>query len=436
MFRCSRRCLATDMYNCLVLKRPLVPGGAGLLSGTTFVAKDNFTTTLEPTSCGSRMLQTYTSPFTATAIKLLEKEGLVLVGKSNMDEFGMGSSSTNSVHGPVVNPRHKDRIAGGSSGGSAAAVAAGLVDFSLGTDTGGSVRQPASYCGIVGFKPSYGRISRHGVVAYAQGFDTVGIMARDVATTQKVFEVLDKFDENDVTSLPEALRGENETLPRRLVVGVPREFLLQELSPETLREFQKVLVKLMENGHTIAPVSVPAIFKLLSAYYTLATAEAALNLARYDGVRYGHSGDGNNRSSGFGPEVQRRIMLGNYTLSSESGNHYLRATRVRAELVEQMNGVFRATNTVVTLKTNPGRCDVIVAPTSFGTPPTVDEYVQETDENFLNGYINDVFTIPASMAGIPAISVPCQSADYGIQIMAQYGHDSALLQVARTVECT
>lgn len=438
-----------DPYNCLVLARthPL-PASHGPLSNTTFVAKDNFATTLEPTTCGSKMLQNYVSPFTATAVKLLEAAGLVMVGKANMDEFGMGSSTTFSASGATLNPRFaQPHIAGGSSGGSAAAVAAGLADFSLGTDTGGSVRLPASYCGIVGFKPSYGRISRYGVVAYGQGFDCVGIMAKDVATTSKVFSVLDQHDPKDITAMPVEIRQsidaeqekrKEEERKGSLRIGVPQELILRELKPEAMVQFQKTVARLMDMGHTVHAVSVPAIFKLLAAYYTLAPAEAASNLSRFDGIRYGHCGEAasgdklivKNRSEGLGTEVQRRIILGNYTLSSESGDNYFRATKLREMLVAELNDVFAMPNHIVGTGGAAGGCDVLLAPTAFGQAPSFEQYEKERDETFLNEYLNDVLTVAASMAGLPAISVPCEDEDYGVQIMGQLGDDKLVLEVA------
>lgn len=455
MFRQLRRLITTGARDCnsIVLVRAAVESRPGSLHGSSFILKDNFTTTQEPTTCGSRMLETYVSPFDATAVHLLEAAGLELVGKSNMDEFGMGSSTTYSIHGPTVNPRYEEvRISGGSSGGSAAAIAANLADFALGTDTGGSVRQPASYCGIVGFKPTYGRLSRYGVVAYAQGFDTVGILAKNVDTVKKVYGVLNKPDEKDITSLPESIRAKlaKPKSQNMLTIGIPREFLLAELSSETILQFENILVKLTDLGHTVKPVSVPAIGKLLSTYYTLATAEAASNLSRFDGIRYGHLlevGSGidrmaRNRSAGFGPEVQRRIVLGNYTLSSESADFYLQATHLRKKLVEEFNDVFALRNiltngeTFETERTEEG-CDVLMCPTAFGKAPTLAEFESNTENNFLNGYINDILTVPASLAGLPAISVPCENADFGVQVMAQFGDDSTVLELASVIEtCT
>lgn len=437
-----------DPYNSLVLQRGTAPRLAGPLRNTTFVAKDNFATVGEPTTCASSMLHSYASPFAATAVALLEQAGLAMAGKANMDEFGMGLSTTMSHHGATVNPRYADvRICGGSSGGSAAAVAAGMVDFSLGTDTGGSVRMPASYSGTVGFKPSYGRVSRYGVVAYAQGFDTVGVFAGSVKTAADVFAVLDRHDAKDITSMPQQVRNavvEHQRLRTRktLTIGVPAELLLAELQPDTMLQFRTVLQTLMQMGHAVHPVSVPSIAKLLAAYYTLAPAEAASNLARYDGVRYGHaaaaaSGEAyivRNRSDSLGSEVQRRLILGNYTLSSESGDNYFRATRVRKALVDELNDVFAFPNLVVRAPGAPDGCDVLLSPTTFGRAPKVAEFEQQTGENFLNMYLNDVLTVPASMAGLPAISVPCEDADYGVQVMGQLGDDAMVLEVASLIE--
>lgn len=435
-----------DAYNSIIVSRLAAFNSLGALANTAFIVKDNISTTDEPTTCGSPMLKEYVSPFNASVVKLLEDAGLTMAGKSNLDEFGMGSGTTFSVHGPTINPRYSEkRVCGGSSGGSAAAVAAELADFALGTDTGGSVRQPASYCGIVGFKPTYGRISRYGVVAYAQGFDTVGILAREVATAERVFKVLNKYDEKDITSLPQSIRDQitsNKKDTTSLIIGVPKELLLAEISEDVTVQFEKVLTRLMDLGHTIKPVSIPSIGKLLSAYYTLATAEAASNLSRFDGIVYGSDSNfssgmdriAHNRSVGFGAEVQRRIVLGNYTLSSESGDYFLRATRVRRQLVRELNDIFIMANPLTGEAGNPGGCDLLISPTAFGRAPLLEEFESDTQSNFLNGYINDVLTIPGSMAGLPSISVPCEDKDFGVQIMGQFGDDMKVLEAAEIVE--
>lgn len=402
-----------------------------------YVVKDNICTKDEPTTCASRTLSNYTSPFDATVVELLLAAGLQLTGKTNMDEFGMGLASVNLYYGPVVNPlsRNEALVAGGSSGGSAAAVAEGAVDFALGTDTGGSVRLPASYCGIVGFKPTYGRVSRWGVIAYAQLLDTVGILARDVDTVEKAFGVLDKHDERDPTSLSNRFRTKKKR--SKFVVGVPEEFSIGELLGDARHAWKQALRQFQHHGCEIRSVSVPSIKNLLAAYYTLVTAEAASNLARYDGVRYGSAELPrstaialleHNRKAGFGPETQRRIILGNYTLSSESGNHYLRATNIRRKIVHELNAVFSQPNLLTGDTGARDGVDILVSPTAFSTPPTIKEYKKTTEANVLNGYINDVLTVPASLAGVPAISVPGK---VGIHIMGQHGDDHGVVEAAK-----
>lgn len=459
MLRRGLRLLSTashDPYNCLIsaVQPPLLVKKSGILAGLKYVAKDNICTTELPTTCGSAILSNYTSPFDATVVSQLEEEGLTLVGKGNLDEFGMGLSTMFSHFGASVNPLFVEkRICGGSSGGSAAAVAGGLADFALGTDTGGSVRQPASYCGIVGFKPSYGRLSRYGVVAYGQGFDCVGILANDVATTKKVFNVLNRHDSKDITSMSETTRekvreASRPITGRKLRIGVPEEFLLSEVHQKTIEQVESILHKLIEQGHTVVATSVPSMGRLLSAYYTLATVEAASNISRFDGIRYGKStsttdlsslisGDAlirKNRSAGLGREVQRRLILGNYTLSAESGDNFYRATKLRGKLVQEFNDILSFPNFLTNLPANEAACDVLIGPSASDKAPLMSEYESEVKRNFLNEYVNDVYTVPASMAGLPAISVPCEDRAYGIQVIGQYGDDSTVLNVAQLIE--
>lgn len=509
-----RRRLATvpDHWNSLTARNSAVGATDG------FVVKDNIATTEEPTTAASRMLENYKSPFAATVVSLLQESGLQVAAKSNMDEFGMGSATTHLVFGPTSNPawendtlkeraadsehngsfsgpksrqltdfgpnltvsghtssvtdtsplndkntsqntentgKYRRRIAGGSSGGSAAAVAGGIANFALGTDTGGSVRLPASYTRTIGFKPSYGRLLRWGVLPYAQTFDTVGIIARELAEVRSVYRVLDKYDPKDPTSLPNATRddisagraetyGSEDPKSRTLTFGVPQELLVSELSDETVSQWAQLLAKIADNGHTVVPVSIPSIRRLLSAYYTLATAEAASNLARYDGIRYGYRGKGphpntaelitGNRDSGFGPEVQRRIVLGNYTLSADSGDHYFTANGVRRTLVEELNEIFRLPNVLMgTPGAQSSAIDLLVLPTSVGDPATIEEYMRQEEANFLSSYTNDILTVPASLAGIPAISVPCRGFQGGVQLMGQYGDDETVLDAAELV---
>mmetsp|Transcript_6331 Transcript_6331/g.6237 ORF Transcript_6331/g.6237 Transcript_6331/m.6237 type:complete len:491 (+) Transcript_6331:115-1587(+) len=452
---------ATDEWNSLISSRDLntedseikVDSDKALL-GTTFIAKDNIATTKEPTTCASNMLDNYYSPFDATVISLLEQEGLVMVGKANLDEFGMGSANVNSYYGHSVNPLFKTEefITGGSSGGSAASIQGELATFSLGTDTGGSVRLPASYCGVVGFKPTYGRISRWGVIPYAQSLDTVGIFAKDVDTVQKVFKVLDKHDPKDPTSLPsefrEQISKEREIYKKsrsQLVFGVPEQFLVKELSQETREHWLHILGTLQDMGHIVRRVSMPSLKKLILAYFALATAEASSNLSRYDGIRYGFNTNNlkdspleliaENRSKSLGLEVQRRIILGNYTMSADSGNHYFKATDERRDIVEEFNEILNFPNLLMNEPAEflSEKCDVIVTPTAMSGPLSVEEYLLHDRENFLNSYVNDILTVPASLAGMPAISIPWKTPGtnpaipQGMQLMAQFGDDHFLL---------
>lgn len=452
-----------DEWNSLISSRKVKqinddPGTeVKALDGTTFIAKDNIATTEEPTTCASKMLDNYYSPFDATVITLLEKEGLKLVGKANLDEFGMGSANVNTYYGHAINPlfEKEEYITGGSSGGSAASVQGDLATFSLGTDTGGSVRLPASYCGIVGLKPTYGRISRWGVIPYAQSLDTVGILAKDVETVQKVFGVLDKHDPKDPTSLSEDIRDEiNRERERylknrrQLVFGVPDEFLVKELSAQTRMHWMHILSTIQDMGHIVRRVSLPSIKKLILAYFTLATAEASSNLSRYDGIRYGFNTDDlkdtpldlitENRGESFGLEVKRRIILGNYTMSADSGNHYFKATDERRDMVNELNEILNFPNLLMNSSIEPltEKCDFIVTPTAMSGPLTVEEYMRHDRENFLNSYVNDILTVPASLAGMPAVSIPWKSPGtdssipQGMQLMGQFGDDLFLLETA------
>lgn len=447
--------LSRDPYNSLITAiEPRPAAGSGPLTGLRYVAKDNICTKDVRTTCGSRILSDYRPPFSASVVSQLEDAGLVLVGKASMDEFGMGLSTMFSHYGATLNPRYAEkRISGGSSGGSAAAVAAGFADFALGTDTGGSVRQPASYCGIVGFKPSYGRVSRYGVVAYAQGLDCVGVFAPDVSTIRKVYRTLDTHDPKDITSMSLEVRGavraflRSRPKERHLRIGIPREFLLTEVHDETLAQVEAVLHKLQALGHTVVATSIPSITRLLSAYYTLATVDAASNMSRFDGIRYGAgvrrsradalvSGDTllrKNRTAGLGAEVQRRLILGNYTLSADSGDIFYRANRLRAKVVEEFNQVFSMPNYLTSGSGTAYGCDILVGPTVAGRAPLMEEYAHQVQRNFLNEYLNDVYTVPASLAGLPAVTVPCENRDFGVQVIGQYGDDETVLAVAELI---
>jgi len=459
--------------------------------------KDNISTENSPTTCASTILQTHTSPFPAEVITRLKNGNhrATIVGKTNMDEFGMGSHSMNSFLGPVQNsgPFHRHSV-GGSSGGSAVAVATDKCVAALGTDTGGSIRLPAAYTGIVGFKPSYGMVSRWGVIPYANSLDTVALLASNVKLTRVAFDKINGFDPKDPTSITEASRarmeaqreedllqefqrkvraGEADTSKIKTVfknkkIGVPLEYNIAELDQGVREAWQKALEYFQEHGATIVPVSLPNTKHALSAYYVLAPAEAASNLSKYDGVRYGSrldASDGagdvlysNTRGSGFGDEVKRRILLGSYTLSSEAiDNYFIKAQKVRRLVQRDFDRVFAISNPLrpaeqfdlstmdesieLDDKLGPSQVDFIVCPTA-PTPPPTQKAVSE--QSPVDTYMNDVFTVPASLAGLPAISIPFPIAvehrisgrpDFaGIQIIGQYSDDSRVLGAARELE--
>ncbi|KAL0937511.1 glutamyl-tRNA amidotransferase [Colletotrichum truncatum] len=436
--------------------------------------KDNIATKDLPTTCSSAILSTHKSPFEATIVRQLRERGAQIVGKTNMDEFGMGSHSLNSVHGPVLNPlAATPTSAGGSSGGSAVAVQTGEADVALGTDTGGSIRLPAAYCGVVGYKPSYGMLSRWGVVPYANSLDTVGLLAREVDIIEDVMfstGLAGEHDSQDPTSLSKNFRKrqQDQASPRRsrLRVGIPLEYNIEELDPQIRTAWSDAADLLQKSGVEIVPVSLPSTKHALSAYYVIAPAEASSNLAKYDGVRYGTRGDESDgagevlysktRGKGFGDEVRRRILLGAYSLSSEAmDNYFIQAQRVRKLVQRDFDRVFRLENPLydpqqfdlsdmkdeVELqdKLGPSQVDFLLCPTAPTFAPRIDEIKQQTP---VQVYMNDVFTVPASLAGLPAISIPTRvksaeaKADEsrkvaGLQLIGQYWDDRRLLGVAK-----
>ncbi|KAI8906743.1 glutamyl-tRNA amidotransferase [Gorgonomyces haynaldii] len=421
------------------------------LKGALFAVKDNICTLEFETNCASNILKGYQSPFDATCVDRLKSQGSILVGKTNMDEFGMGSSNIHSIYGPVINPisSHEPRVAGGSSGGSAAAVAGGLCHFSLGSDTGGSVRLPASYCGVVGFKPSYGRISRFGLVTYANSLDCIGILSKAVQQTRQVYQAIQGKDDLDPTTidLPTGPRLEKMN---KIRIGVPQEYHVDGLSSQVLKAWSKTLDVFESLGAEIVPVSLPHTKDALSAYYVLAPAEAYSNLSKYDGIRYGTRAptDANlyedTRSLGFGKEVKRRLLVGSYVLQSqEISRYFVHAQKVRRLVQTDFDQVFRHQNPSHDNSFD-GHVDAIVTPVSVTSAPTI----QEAKNGSFNPYVNDVFTIPASLAGLPAISVPVidpvrqNDTDdairgrqpIGIQICGQFGNDALVLDLAQSLE--
>ncbi|KAK7612274.1 A subunit of glutamyl-tRNA amidotransferase [Phyllosticta paracitricarpa] len=442
------------------------------LHGRLIAVKDNICTAELPTTCASGILSTFRSPFDATVVEKLRRAGAVVAGKTNLDEFGMGSHNVHSAFGAAyqVDAEGREISAGGSSGGSAVAVATEQCWAALGTDTGGSVRLPAAYTGVVGFKPSYGLVSRWGVVAYANSLDTVGVLARDTTTAKQVFDAINGHDASDPTSLAPSTRSRIHTaiaarsatskdaasVPLR--IGVPTTYNIAELCPAVRRAWIKTLRQLRSLGHTLHAVSLPATPSALSAYYVLAPAEASSNLAKYDGVRYGTRAAGPDggdeegvlfsatRGRGFGDELRRRVVLGAYSLSSEAmDNYFIRAQRVRRLVQRDFDAVFRAPNPLLlaAAPAPPGQqghqegdegVDVLVCPTAPGLPPRLQQ-LKETKP--VDAYVNDVLTVPASLAGLPAVSVPVavddgtehQAATVGMQVIGQYGHDDLVLEV-------
>jgi len=408
--------------------------GAGVLAGVPVAIKDNFCTLDHPTTCGSRILEGFRAPYEATAVRRLREAGAVVVGKTNLDEFAMGSTTENSAFGPTRNPRDLTRTAGGSSGGSAAAVAAGIVPAALGSDTGGSVRQPAAYCGIVGLKPSYGRISRYGLVAFASSLDTVGIMSRSVADAALLLEVVagaDRFDATAANIPVPQFRDALEAGLEGLVVGIPREYFPEELDPGIASACRAAIDRIREAGAEVREISLPHTRYAIPTYYLIAPAEASSNLARFDGVHYGmRAPDATSsaavydetRSIGFGAEVKRRIMLGTYALAAGHYDaYYARAQSVRALITRDFRQVFDS------------GVDVIFTPTTFHLPPRLGEKVQD----IYRQYYGDIFTVTANLAALPAISIPVGTTEglpVGGQFIADRWDEVTLLRAAAALE--
>ncbi len=407
-------------------------GASPPLNGVPLAVKDLFCTEGVPSQSGSRILEGYLPPYTATAVERLARAGAPLLGKTNQDEFAMGSSTENSAFGPVRNPWDRERVPGGSSGGSAAAVAAGLAPWALGTDTGGSIRQPAALCGIVGLKPTYGAVSRYGMIAFASSLDQAGPLTRDVTDAALMLRHMVGQDPCDATSL--AFPGEI-ALPSAerldgVRLGVPVELTGEGIEAGVLASFQAALAHARELGAEVREVGLRHAPHALSAYYVLAPAEASSNLARFDGVRYGARAAGasdltdmytRTRHDGFGAEVKRRIMLGTYALSSGYYDaYYGRAQRVRTKIAEDFRAAF-------------GEVDFIVTPTA----PTVAFRLGEKTQDPWSMYLNDYCTVPMSLAGIPAISIPCglsEGLPVGLQIAGPVFSENALLDAAFALE--
>ena len=409
----------------------------GPLAGVPIAIKDIFCTTGVPTTAASKILDGYLPPYDATAVRRVREAGLPMLGKTNMDEFAMGSSNENSAYGPSLNPWDTGRVPGGSSGGSAAAVAGGLAPWALGTDTGGSIRQPAALCGIVGLKPTYGAVSRYGMIAFASSLDQCGPLTRDVTDAALLLGVLEGRDEMDSTSVGIEGGVSAPSVERLdgLVFGVPSDLIGEGVEPGVKIVFDETLKRIEDLGGRIESVELPHAGHGISAYYVLAPAEASTNLSRYDGVRYGNRRPGTDlvdmyeqtRAQGFGPEVKRRIMLGTYALSSGYYDaYYGRAQRVRTMIVRDFDAAF-------------ADVDFVVTPTS----PSVAFGLGEKTEDPWTMYLNDLFTVPMSLAGIPAISIPAGLAEpegggsqlpVGFQIAAPAFHEQKLIEASFALE--
>jgi aspartyl-tRNA(Asn)/glutamyl-tRNA(Gln) amidotransferase subunit A len=405
----------------------------GPLAGVPIALKDNFCTRGVPTTCSSKILASWRPPYDATVVTRLRAAGAVVIGKTNLDEFAMGSSTENSAFGPTRNPHDPSRVPGGSSGGSAAAVAAGFSSLAFGSDTGGSIRQPAALCGVVGMKPTYGRVSRYGLVAFASSLDQIGPFASNVADAALAFEIIGGHDECDTTSIPQPAPTVTETLEDGvdgLRVGVISEFLEADgLAPDVAAKVRDAADALERAGAKVEEASVPSTIYGLSAYYLIAPAEASSNLARYDGVRYGLRVDAPTtaemnaltRTAGFGPEVKRRIMLGTYALSAGYYDaYYGKALRVRTLILRDFERAYES-------------FDLLLGPTA---PATAFPFGAKADP--LAMYLNDVFTIPSNLAGHPAVSVPFGTGDdglpVGIQVLAPALAESTMFRAAAALE--
>jgi aspartyl-tRNA(Asn)/glutamyl-tRNA(Gln) amidotransferase subunit A len=433
LFEAYRERAAADELNAYLWVAEQAPdGNGGPLHGVPLAVKDLFCTEGVPSQAGSRILEGYRPPYTATVVHRLAQAGAPLLGKTNQDEFAMGSSNENSAFGPVLNPWDRTRVPGGSSGGSAAAVAAGSAPWALGTDTGGSIRQPAALCGIVGLKPTYGSVSRFGMIAFASSLDQAGPLTRDVTDAALLFRHMVGRDERDSTSLdfPEEVALPTAQRLDGIRLGVPAELSGEGVEPGVMERFEATLDLARELGATVSRVSLPHADYGLSAYYVLAPAEASSNLARFDGVRYGmrREGDGDlmsmytrTRHDGFGAEVKRRVLIGTYALSSGYYDaYYGRAQRVRTKIADDFRTAF-------------DEVDFVVTPTS---PGVAFELGSKTGDP-LAMYLNDYFTVPMSLAGIPAISIPCglsEGLPVGFQLAGPAFSENRVLDAAHALE--
>ncbi|MFN3695246.1 MAG: Asp-tRNA(Asn)/Glu-tRNA(Gln) amidotransferase subunit GatA, partial [Ignavibacterium sp.] len=398
-------------------------------AGAVIAIKDVLAYKDHPLTCSSKILSNFISIYTATAVQKLTDQDAIIIGKTNCDEFAMGSSNENSAFGSVLNPIDESRVPGGSSGGSAVAVAADLCDVSLGTDTGGSIRQPAAFCGIYGLKPTYGRVSRFGLTAFASSFDTIGPFAKNVDDIALIMNVISGKDENDSTSVEsESIEYPiNKNQQKKFIIGIPKEYFGEGLDVEIKEKIFDVIEVLKQNNFEVKEITLPMTEYNIAAYYILTTAEASSNLARFDGARYGYRSKNsstleemyvNSRSEGFGPEVKRRIMLGTFALSAGYYDaYYLRALKVRTLIKEDFEKAF-------------SQVDLILTPTT----PSVAFKLGEKSKDPLQMYLSDIYTTSANLAGIPGLNIPVgnnrEGLPIGMQILAKHFDENKIFQFA------
>jgi aspartyl-tRNA(Asn)/glutamyl-tRNA(Gln) amidotransferase subunit A len=425
---------ADDAIQCAnTVEQKIKNNIGGKLAGMVIAIKDVLAYKNHPLTCSSNILKDFTSLYTATAVQKLIDEDAIIIGKTNCDEFAMGSSNENSAFGNVLNPADKSRVPGGSSGGSAVAVAANLCDVALGTDTGGSIRQPAAFCGVYGLKPTYSRVSRFGLTAFASSFDTIGIFTNNVDDAALVMEVISGKDNNDSTSVDKEIPGYVSLLleKKNLKIGIPKEYLADGLDEEIKNTILNVIDELKLEGYEVKEVSLPMTEYTIATYYILTTAEASSNLARFDGARYGLRTSEytnlkemyyNSRTQGFGKEVKRRIMLGTYVLSSGYYDAYYRkAQKVRRLIKEDFDKVF-------------SEVDLLITPTT----PTVAFKIGEKSEDPLQMYLSDIYTTSANLAGIPGMNIPIgknsENLPIGLQILSQQFNEEKIFLLAKHIQ--
>ena len=417
-----------------IIQKKIIEDNHGKLAGLVIAVKDVLSIENKPTTCSSKILKNFKSLYTATAVQKLINEDAIIIGKTNCDEFAMGSSNENSAFGNVLNPADNERVPGGSSGGSAAAVAANLCDASLGTDTGGSIRQPAAFCGVFGLKPTYGRVSRYGLTAFASSFDSIGPFANNAEDIAAILEVISGIDKQDSTSYNIPVPNYSNELNlngKKPAIGIAKEYFAEGLSAEIKASIELLIEKLKSDGFEIVNIDLPLNDYTIAAYYILTTAEASSNLARYDGARYGYRSSESqalidmyrsSRSEGFGEEVKRRIMLGTYVLSAGYYDAYYRkAQKVRRLIKNDFDKAFE-------------KVDLILTPTA----PTTAFKIGEKSNDPLEMYLSDIYTTSANLAGIPGINIPAaKSSDglpIGVQLLANQFDESTLLKMSYYIQ--